>query len=88
MGNTKEMDDYLAFYNSDEQKTIREQQYIETLPLAIEYIRKYPNRCDVTVLQRHFRISYVPASRILDAMEKDGMIGKWEGSKGRKVFIK
>lgn len=40
----------------------------------------------VSLVQRQFRIGYNRASRIVDDMEKNGVVGKSDGSKPRKVL--
>lgn len=42
----------------------------------------------VSLVQRQFRIGYNRASRIVDDMEKNGIVGKSDGSKPRKVLKK
>lgn len=45
-------------------------------------------RASTSVLQRRLRIGYGRAASILDAMERDGIIGPPEGSKPRAVLVK
>jgi S-DNA-T family DNA segregation ATPase FtsK/SpoIIIE len=41
----------------------------------------------VSLLQRRFRIGYTRAARLIDAMEDNGIVGPYEGSKPREVLI-
>ncbi|MDI6839509.1 MAG: DNA translocase FtsK 4TM domain-containing protein [bacterium] len=41
----------------------------------------------VSLLQRHFKIGYARAGRIIDQLEKAGVIGPYVGSKSREVLI-
>lgn len=42
----------------------------------------------VSMLQRRFRIGYTRAARLIDAMEANGVVGPYEGSKPRVVLWK
>lgn len=44
-------------------------------------------KASVSMLQRQFRIGYNRAARLMDELEKRGMVGPEEGSKPRKVLI-
>lgn len=41
----------------------------------------------ISMLQRHFRIGYTRAARIIDELEGMGFVGPYEGSKARKINI-
>lgn len=41
----------------------------------------------ISMLQRHFRIGYTRAARIIDELEDLGFVGPYEGSKARKINI-
>jgi S-DNA-T family DNA segregation ATPase FtsK/SpoIIIE len=45
------------------------------------------NQASVSILQRRLRLGYTRAARIIDAMEQEGMIGPFEGSKPRKILV-
>ncbi|SES77780.1 DNA translocase FtsK [Anaerobranca gottschalkii] len=44
-------------------------------------------QASISLLQRRFRIGYNRAARIIDDLEKMGIIGGFEGSKARRVLI-
>ena len=44
---------------------------------------KLPSPC----LQRRMRIGYTRAARLIDAMEANGIVGPYEGSKPREVLM-
>ena len=44
-------------------------------------------KASVSMLQRQFRIGYNRAARLMDELERRGMVGPEEGSKPRKVLI-
>lgn len=65
----------------------RQQQRAEKLyPTAIEYVVAQ-QQASVSMLQRHFKVGYSLARRLIDMMEHRGVIGPREGSKPRKVLI-
>jgi S-DNA-T family DNA segregation ATPase FtsK/SpoIIIE len=59
----------------------------ELLGKAIEVVRS-EGRASTTLLQRRLRIGYARSSRIIDALEEQGVIGPdLGGSRGREVLI-
>lgn len=54
----------------------------EAINIAIEY-----GQISVSMLQRRLRIGFNRAARIVEEMEKRGIVGKQEGSKPRQVLI-
>jgi S-DNA-T family DNA segregation ATPase FtsK/SpoIIIE len=45
------------------------------------------NQASVSILQRRMRLVYTRAARIIDAMEQEGLVGPFEGSKPRKILV-
>jgi S-DNA-T family DNA segregation ATPase FtsK/SpoIIIE len=54
---------------------------------AVELVKKV-KRASASLLQRHLKIGYARAARLLDMMEAKGLIGPGEGAKPREVYIK
>lgn len=44
-------------------------------------------QASISMLQRHFRIGYTRAARIIDELERLGYVGPYEGSKPRQIKI-
>ena len=42
-------------------------------------------QASVSAVQRRFRVGYSRAGRIIDALERKGVVGPYEGSKSRSV---
>ncbi|WAA13549.1 FtsK/SpoIIIE family DNA translocase [Fervidibacillus halotolerans] len=55
-------------------------------PQAVRLISEMQT-ASVSLLQRRFRIGYTRAARLIDEMEKRGVVGPYEGSKPRTVLI-
>lgn len=53
---------------------------------AVRIVVDY-GQASASILQRRLRIGYARAARLVDMMEAKGMIGAYEGSKPREVFI-
>lgn len=45
------------------------------------------NLASVSLLQRRFKIGYARAGRIIDQLERAGVVGPYEGSKAREVLV-
>ena len=46
-----------------------------------------PERCSSALMQRHLRIGYNRAARLLEVMEREGVVGPADGSRPREVYI-
>jgi len=57
--------------------------YNEALKIVVQ-----TQKASTSLLQRRLKIGYARAARILDMLEKNGIVGPQEGSKPRKVLIK
>jgi len=44
-------------------------------------------QASVSMLQRRLRLGYTRAARLIDAMEEDGIVGPFRGSKPREIMI-
>lgn len=53
---------------------------------AVELVTNMQS-ASVSLLQRRFRIGYTRAARLIDAMEDNGIVGPYEGSKPREVLV-
>lgn len=55
-------------------------------PEAVQLVMEMQT-ASVSMLQRRFRIGYTRAARLIDAMEANGVVGPYEGSKPREVLL-
>ena len=58
----------------------------EVLERAIEYVVE-AGQASTSSLQRHLKLGYARAARIMDELEDMGIIGPYEGAKPRKVLM-
>ncbi|KEK25691.1 DNA translocase FtsK [Bacillus gaemokensis] len=61
---------------------VEDELYDEAVQLVVEM-----KTASVSMLQRRFRVGYTRAARLIDAMEMNGVVGPYEGSKPREVLI-
>jgi S-DNA-T family DNA segregation ATPase FtsK/SpoIIIE len=52
---------------------------------ALELVQK-TGKASISLIQRHLRIGYNRAARIIEDMERDGYIGPQDGSKPRTIL--
>jgi len=45
------------------------------------------NQASVSILQRRLMLGYTRAARLVDAMEQEGIVGPYQGSKPRKILV-
>ncbi len=77
-GNSKEIFDEFADAGDGDDDEIVEQ--------ATNLIRE-TKKASASFLQRHLKIGYARAARVLDILEKEGKIGPGRGAKEREVFL-
>ncbi|MDR1588612.1 MAG: DNA translocase FtsK [Oscillospiraceae bacterium] len=63
-----------------------ESGYDEMLPQAVDVIFE-TGQASVSMLQRRLKLGYSRAARIVDQMERMGIVGAFEGSKPRQLLI-
>ncbi|MCX6088935.1 MAG: FtsK/SpoIIIE domain-containing protein, partial [Candidatus Atribacteria bacterium] len=59
-----------------------EELYREAVSVVIEN-----SKASTSLLQRRLRIGFNRAARLIERMEKEGLVGPYEGSKPRKVIV-
>ncbi len=63
-----------------------DQEYDERYDDAVALIAK-TKQASISMIQRHLRIGYNRAARIIETMEKEGIVGPADGAKPRDVLI-
>jgi S-DNA-T family DNA segregation ATPase FtsK/SpoIIIE len=65
---------------------LEEQKSDPLLPEAVDLIIQ-TGHASISLIQRRFRVGYTRAARLIDDLERIGIVGKYEGSKPRKVLM-
>ncbi|NQT76057.1 MAG: DNA translocase FtsK [Candidatus Omnitrophica bacterium] len=61
----------------------KDEFFDEAVKMVIE-----TGQASVSMLQRRLRLGYTRAARLIDAMEEEGIVGPFRGSKPREILIK
>ena len=67
---------------NEEDPLTDDELYEEAKNIVIEY-----QKASSSFLQRIFRIGYARATRLIDQLEENGVVGPMDGSKPREVLI-
>ena len=72
--------------DDDGEDGIAEEDYDELYDLAVAFVVK-KGRASTSMVQREFKIGYNRAARIVDMMEREGVIGPSDGARPREVLV-
>ncbi|MFC7320502.1 FtsK/SpoIIIE family DNA translocase [Halobacillus campisalis] len=70
----------------DEESEVKKEVDDELYPEAVQMVIEMQS-ASVSMIQRRFRVGYTRAARLIDAMEDNGVVGPYEGSKPRTVLV-
>ncbi len=70
-------------YNNKKEETGEDELFEEAKKLIITH-----QTASVSFLQRKLKVGYARAGRLIDALEKAGIVGPYKGSKAREVLVK
>ncbi|MBF0228818.1 MAG: DNA translocase FtsK 4TM domain-containing protein [Desulfamplus sp.] len=71
----------------DDTESSAEDLYDEKYDEALALVLK-TRQASISSVQRHLRIGYNRAARIIETMEKEGVVGPQDGSKAREILLK
>ena len=74
------------FTEETSEEHFEEEKSDPLLPEAVDLIIQ-TGHASISLIQRRFRVGYTRAARMIDDMERIGIVGKYEGSKPRKVLM-
>ncbi|MFO7885725.1 MAG: DNA translocase FtsK 4TM domain-containing protein [Desulfobacteraceae bacterium] len=71
----------------EDQAIVDKSEYDEKYDEAVALVTR-TRQASISSVQRHLRIGYNRAARIIEIMEKEGVIGPQDGAKQREVLVK
>jgi len=80
---TEEIEEFLLVEEGSEEVGELDELYNEAKEIIIDQ-----QTASVSLLQRKLKIGYARAGRLIDQLEKTGVVGKFKGSKPREVLVK
>ncbi len=84
---TPEYDHAVITESEKEKASSEELEYDEKYDEAVALITK-TGQASISMIQRHLRIGYNRAARIIEIMEKEGIVGPSDGVKPREVIVR
>ncbi|MBN1930235.1 MAG: DNA translocase FtsK 4TM domain-containing protein [Desulfobacterales bacterium] len=70
----------------EEKVSTEDREYDERYDDAVALVTK-TRQASISMIQRHLRIGYNRAARIIEIMEKEGIVGPSDGAKPREVLV-
>ena len=61
----------------------RDEMYLDAVRTVV-----HEGKCSITLIQRRLQLGYARAARIVDMMEREGVVSPGEGSKPREVLVR
>lgn len=74
------------FEENSEKLSSQREEYDPLLPEVLELIVQ-AGHASISLIQRRFRVGYTRAARLIDELERLGVVSEYEGSKPRQVLI-
>ena len=81
-----EYDDQVTEAVAVDTEAMEEQEYDERYDDAVALITK-TGQASISMIQRHLRVGYNRAARMIEVMEKEGVVGPSDGVKPREVLV-
>ena len=70
-----------------EKEAAGEKEYDERYDDAVALVTQ-AGQASISMVQRHLRIGYNRAARIIEMMEQEGIVGPQDGAKAREVLVR
>jgi len=82
-----EYDTSIICDRTEEEKEADSSEYDDLYDQAVDLVVK-TNKASISMIQRRLRIGYNRAARMIELMERDGVVSTPEGSKPRQVLVR
>ena len=82
-----EYDEQVTAAAAVESETLIDEEHDEKYDDAVALVTK-TRQASISMVQRHLRIGYNRAARIIETMEKEGVVGPADGVKPREVLVR
>ncbi len=82
-----EYDENVIKHVAQEEKSLEKEDYDEKYDEAIALVTK-TKQASISMIQRHLRVGYNRAARIIEIMEIEGIVGPSDGVKAREVLVR
>ena len=76
----------LAIKEDDDESEDKDEEYDELYDKAVAFVAD-TRQASISMLQRRMRVGYNRAARMIERMEKDGVVGPSDGVKPRNVLV-
>ena len=78
----------IEYHEKDEERrAVDSEEYDELYDKAVDLVIQ-TNKASISMVQRRLRIGYNRAARMIEFMERDGVVSKPDGSKPRQVLVR
>ncbi|MCP4021859.1 MAG: DNA translocase FtsK, partial [Desulfobacteraceae bacterium] len=81
------VEDVTSKGKDDDKQSFEESDYDEKYDEAVALVTK-TRQASISSVQRYLRIGYNRAARIIEMMEKEGIVGPPDGSKPREILVR
>jgi S-DNA-T family DNA segregation ATPase FtsK/SpoIIIE len=80
--------DYAADLRTEDDDTgsVAEEEYDDLYDLAVAFVCR-EGKASTSMVQREFKIGYNRAARMIDIMEREGVVGPADGARPRKILV-